>query len=239
MSQYLLDNQEERKKAKRQMSSEIMTRWYRSPEICLTEKHYDKSVDIWSMGIILSEMLFCSTPYANDPKFDSSKRFLFNGNSSFPLSPKGDGIEESDQLMKILNYYPELDTERDLSFLSDEESKKFVKSLHDGLKDSAKSLKCSFPKTKPELLELLESMLQFNPHHRQTANELLQHKIFDKVRDRNNESIAPHKISLSFDKKTYNIDYEKNRLRQEAGSEKQIMKYFVTKVVQEAFKSDY
>ena len=79
-------------------------------------------------------------------------------------------------------------------------------------------------------------MLEFNPHHRKTALELLQNKVFDGVRDKNNETIAPHKISLSFDKKTYNVDYDKNKLQEAAGSEKQIMKYFVTKIVQEAFK---
>jgi serine/threonine protein kinase len=62
MAKFLNDQQEKRGQAQREMSSEIMTRWYRAPEICLTEKHYDKSVDIWSMGIILSEMLYCSLP---------------------------------------------------------------------------------------------------------------------------------------------------------------------------------
>ena len=53
--------------------------------------------------------------------------------------------------------------------------------------------------------------------------ELLQHKVFDGVRDTNNETIAPHKVSLSFDKKIYNLDYENNKYQQQAGSEKQIM----------------
>jgi mitogen-activated protein kinase 1/3 len=62
MAKYLNDQQELRGKATREMSSEIMTRWYRAPEICLTEKHYDKAIDIWSIGVILSEMLYCSLP---------------------------------------------------------------------------------------------------------------------------------------------------------------------------------
>jgi hypothetical protein len=40
------------------------------------------------------------------------------------------------------------------------------------------------------------------------------------VRDKNNETIAPHKVSLSFDKKTYNVNYEKNGFKEEAGTEK-------------------
>ena len=113
------------------MSSEIMTRWYRSPEICLTEKLYDKSIDIWSMGVILSEMLFCSTPYSKAPGFDCTNRFLFKGTSSFPLSPKSDGISENDQLVKIMRIFPNLDREKDLCFLSNEESKEFSLKIHD------------------------------------------------------------------------------------------------------------
>lgn len=51
--------------------------------------------------------------------------------------------------------------------------------------------------------------------------------------------MAPHKVSLAFDKKTYNIDYEENRFSPEAGTEKDVMKYFVTKVIQESLKSHY
>jgi mitogen-activated protein kinase 15 len=33
------------------------TRWYRAPEILLNAYSYDKSVDIWSIGCIIGEML--------------------------------------------------------------------------------------------------------------------------------------------------------------------------------------
>ena len=55
---------------------------------------------------------------------------------------------------------------------------------------------------------------------RLSASELLKQSIFDGVRDKNNEGIAPYKVSLAFDKKIYNIDYTINRFSQEAGSEK-------------------
>jgi serine/threonine protein kinase len=32
-------------------------RWYRAPEIMLNSKGYTKSIDIWSVGCILAEML--------------------------------------------------------------------------------------------------------------------------------------------------------------------------------------
>lgn len=141
------------------MSSEIMTRWYRSPEICLTEKLYDKSIDIWSMGVILSEMLYCSTPYSKEPGFDCTNRFLFKGTSSFPLSPKESGISENDQLVKIMSIFSKFDRESDLSFLLEEDSKEFTMKLYEENKTKIKDIRSLLPKSNPDLIELLESML--------------------------------------------------------------------------------
>ena len=35
----------------------VATRWYRAPEIMLNSKGYTKSIDIWSVGCILAEMI--------------------------------------------------------------------------------------------------------------------------------------------------------------------------------------
>ena len=35
----------------------VFYRWYRAPEIMLNSKGYTKSIDIWSVGCILAEML--------------------------------------------------------------------------------------------------------------------------------------------------------------------------------------
>lgn len=37
--------------------SEMLTQWYCAPEILLAAPIYDESVDIWSVGCILAEML--------------------------------------------------------------------------------------------------------------------------------------------------------------------------------------
>lgn len=122
MAEFLASKRNKREAQPRSMSSEIMTRWYRSPEACLTEKIYDQSADVWSLGIILSEMLYCSDVHSKNHGFDNSRRFLFKGSSSFPLSPSKaeneDFISENDQLAKILRIYPELSSD-DLVFLSE------------------------------------------------------------------------------------------------------------------------
>ena len=59
----------------RKYTHEVVTLWYRAPEILLGTKFYTPSVDIWSLGCILAEM--------------SEKRGLFPGDS------------EIDQLFRI------------------------------------------------------------------------------------------------------------------------------------------
>ncbi len=53
-------------KKKRCLSSRIVSRWYRSPEVILTEKDYESTLDIWSLGCILAETLTCSQLYIDN-----------------------------------------------------------------------------------------------------------------------------------------------------------------------------
>jgi len=51
--------------AKRCLSPDVVTRWYRPPEIIMMEKYYDQTADIWSLGCTLAELIHCSEPYIN------------------------------------------------------------------------------------------------------------------------------------------------------------------------------
>lgn len=44
------------------MTSQVVTRWYRSPELLLGAKNYGGAVDIWSCGCIFAELML-RTPY--------------------------------------------------------------------------------------------------------------------------------------------------------------------------------
>ncbi|XP_014661690.1 PREDICTED: serine/threonine-protein kinase NLK-like [Priapulus caudatus] len=41
----------------RHMTQEVVTQYYRAPEILMGAKHYDYSVDVWSVGCIFAELL--------------------------------------------------------------------------------------------------------------------------------------------------------------------------------------
>lgn len=42
----------------RPYTHEVVTLWYRAPEILLGTKFYSTSVDIWSLGCIFAEMVY-------------------------------------------------------------------------------------------------------------------------------------------------------------------------------------
>ena len=76
-----------------------------------------------------------------------------------------------------------------------------------GLSERKQSIKERFSETSPQLIELLEQMLQFNHYFRPTARELLRNKIFDQIRISSNEEASPSKIIVDIDKNEYKQSY--------------------------------
>jgi len=64
------------------------------------------------------------------------------------------------------------------------------------LSAECKSLEKKFPHTSAELLNILKSMLHFNPYFRPTSRELLKNPVFDKVRIAECEERTEYKIVL-------------------------------------------
>lgn len=54
-----------------EMTGYVATRWYRAPEIMLNWMHYSQTVDIWSVGCIMAELLTGRT------LFPGTDRILF------------------------------------------------------------------------------------------------------------------------------------------------------------------
>ncbi|VDN29016.1 unnamed protein product [Gongylonema pulchrum] len=51
-------------------SQEVLTLWYRSPEVLLGSNRYSKAVDIWSVGCIFAELATTKPLFAGDSEID-------------------------------------------------------------------------------------------------------------------------------------------------------------------------
>ncbi|XP_015913068.1 cyclin-dependent kinase 2 [Parasteatoda tepidariorum] len=111
---------------------EIVTLWYRAPEVLLGAKHYSMGVDIWSIGCIFAEMLTKRPLFPGDSEIDQLFRVfrtlgtpdedswpgcseLPDYKTTFPRwAPQDVGtilpmlsLEGQDLLLKMLTYEPE------------------------------------------------------------------------------------------------------------------------------------
>eukprot|EP01136_Pigoraptor_vietnamica_P032036 Opistho-1_new@93382 len=115
----------------RNYTHEVVTLWYRAPEILLGERHYATPIDIWSIGCIFAEMVRNQPLFPGDSEIDQLYRIfrqlgtpndsvwpgvssLPDFKSSFPnwpmqpLSKAVPDLEPSGQdlLMQMLHYDP-------------------------------------------------------------------------------------------------------------------------------------
>ncbi|KAM4783957.1 mitogen-activated protein kinase 12 isoform 5-T5 [Cyanocitta cristata] len=136
-----------------EMTGYVVTRWYRAPEVILNWMHYTQTVDIWSVGCIMAEMI--------------TGRPLFKGN---------DHLDQLTEIMKITG----TPTQDFVQKLHSQDAKNYIKSLPKvQKKDFASILKYA----NPLALNLLEKMLVLDAEKRVTAAEALMHPYFEPIHD--------------------------------------------------------
>lgn len=59
-----------------EMTGYVVTRWYRAPEIILNWMHYNQTVDIWSVGCILAEMITGEVLFRGTDYFDQLNKIM-------------------------------------------------------------------------------------------------------------------------------------------------------------------
>jgi mitogen-activated protein kinase 1/3 len=84
------------------MTSHVVSRWYRAPEIILMQTKYDASIEMWSVGCIMGELI---AEHQKNKKITLNREriALFQGKACFPLSPPK---REKDCTYKISNGFP-------------------------------------------------------------------------------------------------------------------------------------
>uniref|UniRef100_A0A3B3S5B6 mitogen-activated protein kinase n=1 Tax=Paramormyrops kingsleyae TaxID=1676925 RepID=A0A3B3S5B6_9TELE len=143
-----------------EMTGYVATRWYRAPEIMLNWMHYNMTVDIWSVGCIMAELL--------------------TGRTLFP------GTDHIDQLKLIMLLVgtpgPEL-----LKKISSESARNYISSLAQMPKRNFADV---FIGANPQAVDLLEKMLVLDTDKRITAAEALAHPYFSQYHDPDDEPEA-------------------------------------------------
>jgi renal tumor antigen len=130
----------------------IATRWYRAPECILTAGSYGPGMDLWAAGCILCEMLL-----------------------GRPVFPGQDEFDQIDIINRIIGTPPSDLVSRFLSNPNEQVDYDFEPC-------EGQTLRSIMPNVSDGLIELIESLLIYDPEKRITADRAIQLPIFERFR---------------------------------------------------------
>ncbi|KAM9073416.1 mitogen-activated protein kinase 12 isoform 3-T3 [Megaptera novaeangliae] len=148
------------RQADSEMTGYVVTRWYRAPEVILNWMHYTQTVDIWSVGCIMAEMITGKT--------------LFKGS---------DHLDQLKEIMKVTGTPPPEFVQR----LQSAEAQNYMKGLPELEKKDFASI---LTNASPLAVNLLEKMLVLDAERRVTAAKALTHPYFESLHDTEDEPKA-------------------------------------------------
>uniref|UniRef100_A0A3Q3A1E4 mitogen-activated protein kinase n=1 Tax=Kryptolebias marmoratus TaxID=37003 RepID=A0A3Q3A1E4_KRYMA len=148
------------RQADTEMTGYVVTRWYRAPEVILNWMHYTQTVDIWSAGCIMAEMLLGKP--------------LFKGN---------DHLDQLREIMKITGT-PTPD------FVVKLQSQDLQRYLNTPVADAPLHMVTPNGCVLSAAVCVLEKMLLLDPESRASASEALELPFFCEFRDVEEETEA-------------------------------------------------
>ena len=132
---------------------EVVTLWYRPPDVLLGNKNYGTTVDMWSIGCIFAEMVSGKALFTGNSENDQLKKiFEIKGT---PTDEHAPGLKELPDWGVGENANIEIYPEKDFKQL--------------------------FPNLDAEGLDLMQKFLQLEPDKRISAEEALKHPFFDDI----------------------------------------------------------
>jgi serine/threonine protein kinase len=171
-----------------QYNLNVITAWYRPPEIAM-QKRYSFNSDVWSLGCIIAEI------FINQPLL-----YLCKDDNNAILSMILERIPCSDieELRKNANIKPEVNSKA-VSVTHNKKSLSVIKAKN--FRELFKTKETSInefnttPGTYDQLLDLLDKMMLVNPENRYSATQCLNHTFFDSSRTYINTLRTEYKIN--------------------------------------------
>ncbi|OQR68590.1 mitogen-activated protein kinase 14A-like, partial [Tropilaelaps mercedesae] len=191
------------RQAEPEMTGYVATRWYRAPEIMLNWMRYTQTVDIWSVGCIMAELITSRTLFpGNDRRYPPAECNYQVSRHAFErfhqIHQFGKYI---DQLMKIMRITGTPDNKL-LMKMQSEEAREYIRKLPVVMKKDFRQL---FAGASTTAIDLLEKMLELDGDKRPTAAEALQHGYFEKLHDPEDEPIAAP-VDMSFEERELTLE---------------------------------
>lgn len=137
----------------------VQTLWYRAPEILLGQPDYDEKVDLWSIGLIMAEMI-----------------------SGTPI------IREETEIAQLTSILSLLGRPKDCTFLKNNTSRIPERFTTIDSCSIRKNIKAAIPHINDLSMDLLLKFLEFDPAKRCSAKEALRHPFFCGDGDNDNGS---------------------------------------------------
>jgi mitogen-activated protein kinase 1/3 len=151
----------------------VVTRWYRAPEVVLLASEYTKSIDVWSVGCILCELI--------------GRKPIFTGK------------DHLDQIKKILVVIG-TPTEADMEWLpAKSPARSFIKKIPPATKQEWKTI---YPKASQQAHDAIEAMLEFSPVTRKDVEACLVLPYYSALHMPDDEPTATKPVDWAFDKFT-------------------------------------
>lgn len=133
----------------------VTTRWYRAPELLLNWENYNNSIDAWSIGCILVELI--------------TRKVLFKGNNT---------IEQLEIILSLIGCNSDFIKSKYLKSVNREKIDYLTHKLKDVKRTSFKEYLKDYKNITDDLIDLIEKLLQFDPDKRITMENALNHNFF-------------------------------------------------------------
>jgi len=148
----------------------VVTRWYRAPELLVENQTYTTAIDVWAVGCIFAEML--------------GRKALFPGR---------DYLNQLRLIIDVLG----TPSEEDLACITNQQAVQFLRTLP---KKPRRPWSEIFPKATPQAIDLLDSMLVFDPSKRCSMEDALFSEYMAPLHQGRALPEAEAKFSFGFEK---------------------------------------